>query len=399
MKRYILSVLCVLITLSGAAQNTRVIKGKVIDSDGQSIAGATMKVLGSNEEVKAAEDGSFVLNVSPYAKELEASAFGYAAAVQEIDGSFMIFKLKVDKKASQKAEAERAARIKAEQDAIAAAAAQERAKAEAQARAIKAAEEAARAQAEAEARAKAEAEAKAAAEAEKARIAAEKAELAAAKAKEAERKKAEQKAHQEELNKIWKNRGLTHSVEISYGLQVGQSGRALYYNSGYVDYSNLNPIDVSYLIGYRVNHMFSANLGIGLIYNCSNLASNDVFYSMTSTAFFQKDCIDTDVYESPRRIDIPIFLNVKGFLGGEKIQPMVSASIGAYAMSGTLMYEVGAGCNFRVSKAGNVYVLASLKSTPWAHYSGPADINDTAEPEFHGYKAAFTPGIRVGFMF
>lgn len=382
--------------LVGAAQNTRVIKGKVIDSDGQSIAGATMKVLGSNEEVKAAEDGSFVLNVSPYAKELEASAFGYAAAVQEIDGSFMIFKLKVDKKASQKAEAERAARIKAEQDAIAAAAAQERAKAEAQARA----EEAAKAQAEAEARAKAEAEAKAAAEAEKARIAAEKAELAAAKAAETAKKKAEQKALQIELDKKWKNKGIVNSVEVSYGFQAGQSGRVLYHNSGYMDYSNLSPIDVSYLIGYRINHMFSANFGVGLIYNCNNLASNEVFYSNASVgAFYHKDFIDPQIYESPHQIDIPIFLNVKGFLGGEKIQPMVSASIGAYAMSGTLMYEVGAGCNFRVSKAGNVYVLASLKSTPWPYYTGPVDINDTAEPEFHGYKAAFTPGIRVGFMF
>lgn len=396
MKRYILSVLCVLMALVGAAQNTRVIKGKVIDSDGQSIAGATMKVLGSNEEVKAAEDGSFVLNVSPYAKELEASAFGYAAAVQEIDGSFMIFKLKVDKKASQKAEAERAARIKAEQDAIAAAAAQERAKAEAQARA----EEAAKAQAEAEARAKAEAEAKAAAEAEKARIAAEKAELAAAKAAETAKKKAEQKALQIELDKKWKNKGIVNSVEVSYGFQAGQSGRVLYHNSGYMDYSNLSPIDVSYLIGYRINHMFSANFGVGLIYNCNNLASNEVFYSNASVgAFYHKDFIDPQIYESPHQIDIPIFLNVKGFLGGEKIQPMVSASIGAYAMSGTLMYEVGAGCNFRVSKAGNVYVLASLKSTPWPYYTGPVDINDTAEPEFHGYKAAFTPGIRVGFMF
>lgn len=382
--------------LVGAAQNTRVIKGKVIDSDGQSIAGATMKVLGSNEEVKAAEDGSFVLNVSPYAKELEASAFGYAAAVQEIDGSFMIFRLKVDKKASQKAEAERAARIKAEQDAIAAAAAQERAKAEAQARA----EEAAKAQAEAEARAKAEAEAKAAAEAEKARIAAEKAELAAAKAAETAKKKAEQKALQIELDKKWKNKGIVNSVEVSYGFQAGQSGRVLYHNSGYMDYSNLSPIDVSYLIGYRINHMFSANFGVGLIYNCNNLASNEVFYSNASVgAFYHKDFIDPQIYESPHQIDIPIFLNVKGFLGGEKIQPMVSASIGAYAMSGTLMYEVGAGCNFRVSKAGNVYVLASLKSTPWPYYTGPVDINDTAEPEFHGYKAAFTPGIRVGFMF
>ena len=79
-------------TLAGAAQNTRIIKGKVIDSDGQSIAGATMRVLGSNEEIKTAEDGSFTLNVSPYAKELEASAFGYAPVVQELDGSFMIFK-------------------------------------------------------------------------------------------------------------------------------------------------------------------------------------------------------------------------------------------------------------------------------------------------------------------
>ena len=390
MKRYILSVLCVLMTLAGAAQNTRIIKGKVIDSDGQSIAGATMRVLGSNEEIKTAEDGSFTLNVSPYAKELEASAFGYAPVVQELDGSFMIFKLKVDKKASQKAEAERAARLKAEQDAVEAAAAQERAKAEAQARAIKAAEEAARAQAEAEARAKAEAEAKAAAEAEKARIAAEKAELAAAKAEETARKKAEQKALQIELDKKWKNKGIVNSVEVSYGFQTGQSGRILYTDSGFVDYSHLNPIDISYLIGYRINHFVAVNLGVGFLYNCTDLSIAPSMWS---------DTIDSGYDSVPSSFDIPIYLNAKGFYGNGKIQPMASASIGAYAVSGTLMYELGIGCNFRLGRTPNVYVLASLKSTPWPSYSGPADINDPSEPKFNGYKAAFTPGIRVGFMF
>ena len=73
MKRYILSVLCVLMTLSGVAQNSRVIKGKVLDIDGQSIAGATLRVMGSNEEIRSAEDGLFTFNVSPYAKELEKS--------------------------------------------------------------------------------------------------------------------------------------------------------------------------------------------------------------------------------------------------------------------------------------------------------------------------------------
>ncbi len=373
-------------TLSGVAQNNRVIKGKVLDIDGQSIAGATLRVMGSNEEIRSAEDGSFTFNVSPYAKELEASAFGYGPEVQEIDGSFMIFKLKVDKKAAQKAEAERAARIKAEQDAIAAAAAQERAKAEAQARA----EEAAKAKAEAEARAKAEAEAKAAAEAEKARIAAEKAELAAAKAEETARKKAEQKALQIELDKKWKNKGIVNSVEVSYGFQTGQSGRILYTDSGFVDYSNLNPIDISYLIGYRINHFVAVNLGVGFLYNCTDLSIAPSMWS---------DTIDSGYDSVPSSFDIPIYLNAKGFYGNGKIQPMASASIGAYAVSGTLMYELGIGCNFRLGRTPNVYVLASLKSTPWPSYSGPADINDPSEPKFNGYKAAFTPGIRVGFMF
>ena len=61
-------------TLSGVAQNSRVIKGKVLDIDGQSIAGATLRVMGSNEEIRSAEDGSFTFNVSPYAKELEAAS-------------------------------------------------------------------------------------------------------------------------------------------------------------------------------------------------------------------------------------------------------------------------------------------------------------------------------------
>lgn len=364
MKSYILSVLCCFLALSGAAQNTRLIKGRVFDTDGQGIAGAVLRIIGTDKETKASQDGSFSINVDPYAKELEASAFGYFPQKLEIDGSYMVYRLKRDKKAAQKAEAERAERIKAEQ--------QETAKAEETARAEKA-------KAEAEAKAQAEAEAKAKANAERLK--------AAQEAKE--KKDAERKAINDAHNQRFRNKGFTNTIEISYGYQTGVSGSVLYNNLGYQNYTTLHPAELAYQLGYRFNNSFSVGIGTGITYNCLNINS---LHSLWKDSIY-----NSEAYTSTKRVDIPIYLNLKAFAGRGKAQPTASASIGIYACTGVLFYDLGAGCTFRISKSRNFYVLASLRSTPWPEYSRPQDINDASEPAFNGYKSALTPSIKIGF--
>ena len=237
MRRLILAISCVLAAMICSAQNGRVVIGTVFTDDGTPLSTAVLKAVGTLDTFTTNADGSFKIQVPYYVKMLEATAEGYVSAQLEIDGSYMVFKLKVDKKyhnakakaeeeareaelakakaeAEAKAKAEEAARIaafekaKAEEAARIAAekAAAEKAKAEELAR--KAAEE--KAKADSLARAKAEEAARIAAEKaaaekakaeEQARIAAEKAAAEKAKAEEQARKAAEEKAKADSLAK------------------------------------------------------------------------------------------------------------------------------------------------------------------------------------------------------
>ncbi len=164
--------MCVMASFALTAQNTRVIKGLVFSEDDIPMKGVTLKAVGMDGSTVSAESGQFELYVSPYAKRVEASMEGYVSHTLEIDGSYLVFKLKVDKEyAKRKAAEEEAARVAAEE--------------------AKAAEEA-RIAAEREAAEKAAAEK--VAEEERARKAAEKEAAAKAKAEERARKAAERDA-------------------------------------------------------------------------------------------------------------------------------------------------------------------------------------------------------------
>ena len=171
------------------AQN-RVLKGVVFGANEASLAGVTISVENSAETTVSVDGGQFEINVSPYARYLVATAEGYLPARLEIDGSFMVFRLKVDKKyLENKLKAEEAARLAAEKEAQAQAKAEEAARlaAEKEAQAQANAEEDARLAAEKEAQAKAKAE-------EATRLAAEKEAQAKAKAEENARLAAEKEA-------------------------------------------------------------------------------------------------------------------------------------------------------------------------------------------------------------
>ena len=212
MRRLILVTLCAVVTFLCSAQNNRVVNGVVFTVDGTPMSGAVLRPIGTQLSCTTNADGTFRIQVPYYVKMVEAYAEGFLPMQVEIDGSYMVFKLKVDKKylnaKTKAAEAAREAELQKEKEAAA-----ERAKAEEAARIAeqekaKAAELARLAAAkEAEAKAKAEEQARKEAlekekadslakarAAEQARLAAEKEAAAKAKAEEQARIAAEKEA-------------------------------------------------------------------------------------------------------------------------------------------------------------------------------------------------------------
>ena len=209
MRRFVLTMFCAILSIAGMAQNTRTVKGMVMTIDEEPLSGVTIRVLGSNSSVESSHDGRFEIEAPAHAKEIEALKDGYFNSRAEIDGTYIVFKLKFDKKgaknkaaeANAKREAELEARLVAlenakSQNVVSEEELEEKIRAEVEAEIRAKLEEEARVKAEMEAKIRAEIEAKAKAEAE-AKIKAEtearlKAEAAAkAKAEEEARLKAE----------------------------------------------------------------------------------------------------------------------------------------------------------------------------------------------------------------
>ena len=232
MKRFILSVICVMAATAAIAQNGRVIKGSVYNENREPIAGAIIQARGNSFETKS--DGSFMITVPSNTIEVTASAEGYLPLTLEIDGSYMVFDLEVDKKYRAAREKERQA---AEKRAAEEAAAKEKARiaAQKQAEAERIAKEK-----EAAAKAKAEEEARIAAQkqAEAERIAKEKAEIAAAKKKKRD------------------------ALRIEYAKPI--KGYESFVSTAYSMTNNESFIGVDYIRGERYNNIF---LGVGISAN------------------------------------------------------------------------------------------------------------------------------------
>ena len=223
MKRIFLFLVCCFMPLALLAQNTRSAQGIVFDNNGVPMAEAKLTAVGFNSSASTGADGTFNITVSPYAKFIEVSKEGYLSVQVEIDGSYLIVRLQVDKKyAENKAKAEEEARKAAEAEkarlaeeaeaARLAAEAAEKARLEAEER--KRIEEERRIAAEKAAAEKAErdrlaAEAKAKAEEER-RIAAEK---AAAEKAEAAKRAAEEKARIAEEKRIAAEKAAAEKAE------------------------------------------------------------------------------------------------------------------------------------------------------------------------------------------
>ena len=223
MKKIFSFLLYCLLPLAVMAQATRPVRGVVFDNNGIPMAGVTLTAVGSTDSQVSGANGTFEMMVSPYTKFIEATKEGFLSAQAEVDGSYLVFKLQVDKKyAENKAKAEEEARKAAEAE-------QARLAAEAEAARL-AAEKAEQARLAAEAKAKADEEKRIAAEkaaaekAERERIAAEEkakaeeekriaAEKAAAEKAERERIAAEEKAKAEEEKRIAAEKAAAEKAE------------------------------------------------------------------------------------------------------------------------------------------------------------------------------------------
>ena len=382
-------VLCAVLSHMAVAQSGRFVNGVVFDENDSPMAGVKVVAKGGAEQVVTGPDGQFKMTVSAYTKYMEAYAEGYLTQSAEIDGSYIVFRMKIDKKyaerkaAEEKAAAEAAAaKAKAEEEA--------RIAAEKAAEAKRVAEEkAAAAKAEAEEQARIEAEKKAEAEriaaqkaAETKRIAEEKAAAAKAKAEEQAKKIAKRKEIDKAYNAKYRNKGLIHSFELSYGYQVGKEN-VIYKNLGYREYGSFHPIEATYTIGYRFCNWVSLGLGAGVSYNLVNLCTyGDVFDPM---------------YDGADRftpINIPVFLNSKVYMSRGKCQPMLSVSGGVYAPNLELLADVGVGCNLRLSKRGNMYFLASLRTTPYGFF-----VENSSTDGYYSLNFVWTPSFKIGFTF
>ena len=388
MKKHLLVLLCAISSLTALAQSGRFVNGIVFDENDSPMAGVKVVAKGGAEQVVTGPDGQFTMTVSAYTRYLEAYNEGYLMQSAEIDGSYIVFRMKIDKKyAERKAAAEKAAT----EAAIAKAKAEEQARIEAEKKA--AADAVAKAKAEEQARIAAEKEAAAKAKAgEQARIEAEKKSeaerIAAQKAEEKAKKIAKRNEIDKAYNAKYRNKGLVHSFELSYGYQVG-SGDVIYKNLGYREYDSFHPIEATYTIGYRFSNWVSVGLGAGVSYNLVNLCTyGDVF---------------DPIYEGADKftpVNIPVFMNTKVYMSRGKCQPMLSFSGGVYAPNLELLADVGVGCNLRLSKRGNMYFLASLRTTPYGFFVEKSiGFDYYLSGSYYYSDFVWTPSFKIGFTF
>ena len=330
MKRLTLFLMCVMASFALTAQNTRVIKGLVFSEDDIPMKGVTLKVVGMDGSTVSAESGQFELYVSPYAKKVEASMEGYVSHILEIDGSYLVFKLKVDKEyAKRKAAEEEAARVAAEQAKAAEEAriAAEKEAAEKAAAEKTAEEERIRKAAEKEAAAKAKAE-------ERARKAAEREAAAQAKAEENARKSAERETAAQAKTKDKAQSPTIVEKKTRPNKNIASTlftkRKASFVSVGYYDLLGLlsdnDGVQLSYTYGTfnkKQNLFFGGGLSFSMAgYNTNPIYEYEVWDSELKEWLFFYNCYE-DKY-----VHINAFANGKYFFSTNKWRPFVSLSCG-----------------------------------------------------------------------
>ena len=111
MKRCVLIVVAtILCAFNINAQNLRRVEGSVKDYRGASISNATLYINGLDKTFMTQADGSFVIDVPIHCYAITVSADGYRAEYMEIDGTYMLFILRPEKR-KEVAKAEEQAKI------------------------------------------------------------------------------------------------------------------------------------------------------------------------------------------------------------------------------------------------------------------------------------------------
>ena len=212
----------------------RPVKGTVQDENGQSIPNVVIKA-STGEEFSPKADGSFDIVVPYGCRLLTFSAPFYFEKMLEVDGSYLLVRLKHDRNAEEKARKE------------------------------------------AEAKAKAEADAKA--KAEKERLA-------------AEGRAMTETAH----NERFVNKDLEHELSISYAYHLNSSD-FIYKYSGHRHYTTLHPFELDYTLNYKFGRMFSVGVGTGVLFNAKSVTIiGDEIEDSFAEAEFKEKRLDIPVF-------------------------------------------------------------------------------------------------------
>lgn len=297
--------------MTAIGQNSRLVQGIVRTVSGEPLVGAVVQSVDGSIKTQTVEGGTFELRISPYAMELVVIYPGYMTTKIDIDGTYLIVNMKVDRNyAERKAQEEAQARQAAEREAAAKARAEEEERLAAEKARIAAEKEAAeKAEAEKEARIAAEKEAAAKAKAEEeARIAAENARIAAEKeaaekAKEEEQKRLKNIEKEKRLAEITKHsKGYGSMIDVSY---FGNKKK------------RLSNIGLSYIAGYRFNNHLYVGAGTGVKFN---LDSESPVLSIEN---------QSDNYLSPSLVSIPVFAYFKANFINRRVSPFFAMAAGA----------------------------------------------------------------------
>ena len=387
MKRFLILILLLAVSTAVHAQNDRAVNGAVFDKSGIPLANAVVKGVGTEVEFKVNANGYFIISVPYYCKHVVASCEGYLPEQIEIDGSYLVFKLKVDKNyAARKAE-EEAAKAAQAQLALANQAAEAQRRAEEEARL---AEEARRAEI--------------ARQKEERRKEMEEARLAAAQ-KRQEEKPVKTAAPKEKRAIEYRNKGLLNTFEVHYGRNF------LSYHPSPVG----NIAGFKYMLGYRFNNWIALSLGLGAQYNFNG----DGGLERVAHERYRTECDRLGYgggysgYKTYIPLHIPVYLNGKFFFTSGIVQPFASLSAGIYYVPFSTILpktELGLGVNFRLGNRSNIYLLASMDSVPYPYleYNGTVSEISHYGKNYLDYRVIstvdcavdyFCPTIKLGFMF
>jgi len=93
MKKLFLMFAVVAMSIAASAQTTRVIKGAVIDKNGNPLPGATVNATGGSEVTSVDADGSFSMEVPVWLKSVTAQYAGMKDKKMKIKGEDLIFRM------------------------------------------------------------------------------------------------------------------------------------------------------------------------------------------------------------------------------------------------------------------------------------------------------------------